>query len=201
MYTSPATQSSPLSDLKLPALRCPTRGHHRTVHLRIESLEVIQKLQKEFIPLHYRVLVKYRGCRRHISTRLVRDICELQPFKSLLKGRISTGYKGGQIHRRFEDIKGSVRLPPKNPKLTVRGDKRQPLAIQVHVLYPCLLHSPIAWLCLPIEREIPQGELRGQLVAHRERIAVPQSPRWNLLHQREALSRKLPEAGEETLMG
>ena len=89
MYTSPTAQSFPLSDLNFSAVKRPTHDYRRTVHLRIKSPKVCQKLQKEFIPLYYRKLGEYRECRPHISTRSVRGICGLQLVKRLLKGRLS----------------------------------------------------------------------------------------------------------------
>ena len=55
-----------------------------------------QKCRKDFTPLRYCGLGEYRRRRRHISTCLVRSIFKLQPVKSLLEGRLSTGYHGNR---------------------------------------------------------------------------------------------------------
>ena len=121
----------------------------------IESPEVRQKRQKEFMSLFYLGLDKYRGRRRHISTRPVRGICEFQLVKSLLEGRLSAVYQGKHTRRRLEDFGGSVHLPPKNLRRAVRGDERKPLTIQFDVLRPSQLHGPFTWLCLSINQGDP----------------------------------------------
>ena len=202
MYTILAAQSSPLSYLKLPALMSPDLGLLRNVHPRISSPEVRQKHRKEFTPLRYRELGEYHGCRHHISTRLVRGICKLQPVKSPPKGSLLTGYQREQTCQRLKDVEGSVRLPPKNTIRAVRGDECQPLAIQVHVLCPRLLHGPLAWICLPIERgNPPKASEMVDLWHSANGEPCRKGLARDLHHREEALGWKLAQTGEEMSLG
>ena len=102
-------------------LRNTTQGNCRTIHISINSPEVGKDFRKEFVPLRYRRLGEYRGRRRHISPRPVRGICELQPVKGLLEGRLSTGYPGKQTLGVGEVVERSVLLHIQSSSRTVQG--------------------------------------------------------------------------------
>ena len=99
----------------------PSRINSQAVHLRISSPEVRQKRRKQVIPLRYRGLDVDRGRRRHISPRPVRNVSKFQPVESRLEGGLSIGGHEEQALQRLKDVDRRVRLPPKEPSLTVRG--------------------------------------------------------------------------------